>query len=119
MPQGGAKRSGCQSPARRSRDAADSRQARLGPAAPYARQRAERAFALDPVATLKVEQLIGELKERYTIVIVTDNLQQATPAAYAPAFMRDGELVERGSTTGMLADPNGEYLERDVSGKVG
>jgi phosphate transport system ATP-binding protein len=52
-------------------------------------------------------------------VIVTDNLQQAMPAANATAFMREGELVERGPTTGMLTDPKDERTERDVSGKVG
>ena len=81
--------------------------------------RADRAFALDWAATLRVEQLIDELKERYMIVIVTDNLQQATPATNATEFVRDGELVERGPRTGMLTDPKDECTDRDVSGKLG
>ena len=86
------------------------------PAAPYARQSAGRASALDPVATVKVEELIDEFKERYTIVIVTDNLQQATRAANATALMLDWELVEHGPTTGMFTNPKDE---RDVSGRFG
>lgn len=79
----------------------------------------ERASALDPVATLIVEELIGEFKERYTIVIITDRLQQPTRAANATAFMPDREFVEHGPTTGMFANPKDEYIERDVTGRFG
>jgi phosphate transport system ATP-binding protein len=79
----------------------------------------ERASALDPVVTLIVEELIGELKERYTIVIVTNRLQQPTPAANATAFMPDRESVEHGPTTGMFANPKDESTERDVTGRFG
>ena len=54
----------------------------------------EPCSALDPIATLKIEELIQELKERYTIVIVTHNMQQAARVADTTAFMLDGELVE-------------------------
>ena len=65
-----------------------------------------------------VEELIGELEARYTIVIVTDRLQQPTPAASATVFMPDGEFVEHGPTTGMFANPY-ECIECDVTGRFG
>ena len=79
----------------------------------------ERASALDPVATVILDERIGEFKERYTIVIITDNLQQATAAGNATAFMPDREFVEHGPITGMFANPNEEYLKRDVTGRFG
>ena len=74
---------------------------------------------LDPVATLTVEELIGELEERYAIVIVTDRLHQPTPAANGTACLPDREFVEHGPTTGMLANPKDEYIQRDVTGRFG
>ena len=79
----------------------------------------EPCSALDPVATLKVEELIDELKERYTIVIVTHNMQQAARVADSTAFMLDGELVEHGPTTKMFTTPEDERTERYVTGKFG
>jgi phosphate transport system ATP-binding protein len=79
----------------------------------------ERIFALDPIARVKVEELIDELKERYAIVIVTHHLQQATRSANATAFMLDGELVEHGPTTRMPTNPWDERTEREVTGKFG
>ncbi len=79
----------------------------------------EPCSALDPVATLKVEELIDELKERYTIVIVTHNMQQAARVANTTAFMLDGELVEHGPTNMMFTNPNDERTERYVTGKFG
>ena len=67
----------------------------------------EPCSALDPVATLKVEELIDELKERYTIVIVTHNMQQAARVANTTAFMLDGELIEHGSDQRHLHEPQG------------
>ena len=66
----------------------------------------EPCSALDPVATLKIEELIDELKERYTIVIVTHNMQQAARVANTTAFMLDGELIEHGADQRDLHQPN-------------
>jgi phosphate transport system ATP-binding protein len=79
----------------------------------------EPCSALDPVATLKVEELIDELKERYTIVIVTHNMQQAARVANSTAFMLDGELVEHGPTSEIFTKPGDERTERYVTGKFG
>ena len=79
----------------------------------------EPCSALDPVATLKVEELIDELKERYTIVIVTHNMQQAARVADSTAFMLDGGLVEHGLTNDIFTNPKDERTERYVTGKFG
>jgi phosphate transport system ATP-binding protein len=79
----------------------------------------EPCSALDPVATLKIEELIDELKERYTIVIVTHNMQQAGRVADSTAFMLEGELVEHGPTTQIFTNPSDERTERYVTGKFG
>jgi phosphate transport system ATP-binding protein len=79
----------------------------------------EPCSALDPVATLKVEELIDELKERYTIVIVTHNMQQAARIANTTAFMLAGELVEHGPTTEIFTTPKDERTEQYVTGKFG
>jgi phosphate transport system ATP-binding protein len=79
----------------------------------------EPASALDPVSTLKIEELIDELKERYTIVIVTHNMQQAGRVADTTAFMLEGELIEHGPTTQIFTNPTDERTERYVTGKFG
>jgi phosphate transport system ATP-binding protein len=79
----------------------------------------EPCSALDPVATLRVEELIDELKERYTIVIVTHNMQQAARVSNTTAFMLDGELVEHGPTNQIFTMPSDERTERYVTGKFG
>jgi phosphate transport system ATP-binding protein len=79
----------------------------------------EPCSALDPVATLKVEELIDELKARYTIVIVTHNMQQAARVANTTAFMLDGELVEHAPTNEIFTNPKDERTERYVTGKFG
>jgi phosphate transport system ATP-binding protein len=79
----------------------------------------EPCSALDPMATLRVEELIDELKDRYTIVIVTHNMQQAARVANTTAFMLDGELVEHGPTTEIFTTPRDERTERYVTGKFG
>jgi phosphate transport system ATP-binding protein len=79
----------------------------------------EPCSALDPVATLKVEELIDELKERYTIVIVTHNMQQAARVSSSTAFMLDGELVEHAPTSKIFTTPQDERTERYVTGKFG
>ena len=67
----------------------------------------EPCSALDPIATLKVEELIDELKDRYTIVIVTHNMQQAARVANSTVFMLDGELIEHGETNEIFTNPRG------------
>jgi phosphate transport system ATP-binding protein len=79
----------------------------------------EPCSALDPIATLKVEELIEELKERYTIVIVTHNMQQAARVSSSTAFMLDGELVEHSPTAQLFTTPGDERTERYVTGKFG
>jgi phosphate transport system ATP-binding protein len=79
----------------------------------------EPCSALDPVATLKVEELIDELKERYTIVIVTHNMQQAARVANSTVFMLDGLLVEHAPTSQIFTTPKDERTERYVTGKFG
>jgi phosphate transport system ATP-binding protein len=79
----------------------------------------EPCSALDPVATLKIEELIDELRERYTIVIVTHNMQQAGRVAQSTAFMLGGELIEHGPTREIFTNPKDERTERYVTGKFG
>jgi phosphate transport system ATP-binding protein len=79
----------------------------------------EPCSALDPIATLKVEELIATLKERYTIVIVTHNMQQAARVADTTAFMLDGELIEHGATQTIFTKPGDERTEQYVTGKFG
>jgi phosphate transport system ATP-binding protein len=79
----------------------------------------EPCSALDPVATLRVEELIDQLKERYTIVIVTHNMQQAARVADTTAFMLDGELIEHDRTNKIFTRPSDERTERYVTGKFG
>ncbi|HTU97835.1 MAG TPA: phosphate ABC transporter ATP-binding protein PstB [Solirubrobacteraceae bacterium] len=79
----------------------------------------EPASALDPISTLKVEELIDELKNRYTIAIVTHNMQQAARVAKSTVFMLDGEVVEHAETTKLFTNPSDERTERYVTGKFG
>jgi phosphate transport system ATP-binding protein len=79
----------------------------------------EPCSALDPVATLRIEELIDELKERYTIVIVTHNMQQAARVANSTVFMLDGEVVEHDETNKIFTNPRDERTERYVTGKFG
>jgi phosphate transport system ATP-binding protein len=79
----------------------------------------EPCSALDPIATLKVEELIDELKDRYTIVIVTHNMQQAARVADSTVFMLDGEVVEHAPTNDLFTKPKDERTERYVTGKFG
>jgi phosphate transport system ATP-binding protein len=79
----------------------------------------EPASALDPISTLKIEELVDELKERYTIVIVTHNMQQAARVANSTVFMLDGEVIEHDETNKIFTNPNDERTERYVTGKFG
>jgi phosphate transport system ATP-binding protein len=79
----------------------------------------EPCSALDPVATLRIEELVEELKTRYTIVIVTHNMQQAARVADTTAFMLMGELVEHAPTEKIFQSPSDERTEQYVTGKFG
>ena len=79
----------------------------------------EPCSALDPIATLKIEELIGELKQRVTIVIVTHNMQQAARVADRTVFMLSGELVEVGPTQTIFTKPSDPRTEEYVTGKFG
>jgi phosphate transport system ATP-binding protein len=84
----------------------------------------EPASALDPIATLKIEELIQSLKETYTIVIVTHNMQQAARASDYTLFFnmaedRAGYLVESGETSLIFTNPKEELTEQYISGRFG
>jgi phosphate transport system ATP-binding protein len=79
----------------------------------------EPCSALDPLATLRIEELIEDLKRRYTIVIVTHNMQQAARVADETAFMLNGELVEFGPTERIFTSPHDSRTEEYVTGKFG
>jgi len=79
----------------------------------------EPCSALDPIATLRIEELIDELKQRVTIVIVTHNMQQAARVADRTAFLLGGELVEVGPTQQIFTTPSDPRTEEYVTGKFG
>ncbi len=79
----------------------------------------EPCSALDPIATLKIEELIDQLKRRVTIVIVTHNMQQAARVADRTAFMLGGELIEVGPTEKIFTNPDDPRTEEYVTGKFG
>ena len=79
----------------------------------------EPASALDPISTLKIEQLIHELKDRFTIVIVTHNMQQAARVSDYTAFMYMGDLIEFGITDQLFTRPNQKRTEEYVTGRFG
>ncbi|WP_394752201.1 phosphate ABC transporter ATP-binding protein PstB [Crenothrix sp.] len=79
----------------------------------------EPASALDPISTLKIEELINELKEKYTIVIVTHNMQQAARVSDYTAFMYLGELIEMGTTSELFTNPRKKQTEDYITGRYG
>jgi phosphate transport system ATP-binding protein len=84
----------------------------------------EPASALDPIATLRIEELIQELKENYTIIIVTHNMQQAARASDYTAFFNMGEdragyLVEYNETSDLFTNPENELTEQYITGRFG
>ena len=79
----------------------------------------EPTSALDPRATLRIEDLIDELKGRYTIIIVTHNMQQAARVSDWTAFMYEGLLVEFGGTQGLFTKPNEKQTEDYITGRFG
>ncbi len=79
----------------------------------------EPASALDPISTLKIEELINELKEKYTIVIVTHNMQQAARVSDYTAFMYMGDLIEIGNTSQIFTKPKKKQTEDYITGRYG
>ncbi len=79
----------------------------------------EPCSALDPIATAKIEELITSLKEQYTVIIVTHNMQQAARVSDFTAFLYLGQLIEYGGTTGLFEKPTNELTERYLTGKFG
>jgi len=79
----------------------------------------EPASALDPISTLKIEELIYELKDKYTIVIVTHNMQQAARVSDCTAFMYMGKLIEFGDTNQLFTNPVEKQTEDYITGRYG
>ena len=79
----------------------------------------EPCSALDPISTAKVEELLFQLKDRYTIVIVTHNMQQAARVSSRTAFMLNGKLVECGQTDKMFTAPDNRLTEDYITGRFG
>ncbi|RPI38410.1 MAG: ATP-binding cassette domain-containing protein, partial [Methanoregulaceae archaeon] len=79
----------------------------------------EPCSALDPIATSKIEKLIDVLKEEYTVIIVTHNMQQAARVSDFTGFMYLGKLVEFGQTNQIFEDPKEDLTENYITGRFG
>ena len=79
----------------------------------------EPTSALDPIATLKIEELINELKKDFTIVIVTHNMQQATRVSDYAAFFMLGEIIEYNTTNELFKNPHNKKTEDYITGRFG
>jgi phosphate transport system ATP-binding protein len=79
----------------------------------------EPASSLDPISTLKIEELIHQLKNDYTIVIVTHNMQQAARVSDYTAFLHMGEIVEIGATDQIFLNPVHQQTEDYITGRYG
>jgi len=79
----------------------------------------EPCSALDPIATAKIEELIDELKQRYTIVIVTHSMQQAARVSDYTAYFHLGELIEKGETNQIFTSPQHAKTEAYITGRIG
>jgi len=79
----------------------------------------EPCSALDPIATAKIEELIITLKETYTVIVVTHNMQQAARISDLTGFLYLGKLIEYGPTRQIFSNPHNELTERYISGKFG
>ena len=79
----------------------------------------EPASALDPISTAKIEELVNEMKDRYTIIIVTHNMQQAARVSDYTAFMYMGELIEIGRTNDVFLTPAVKQTEDYITGRFG
>ncbi len=79
----------------------------------------EPTSALDPIATLKIEELVAELREQFTLIIVTHNMQQAARVSDYTAFMYLGEMVEYGPTQQLFTNPQKKQTEDYITGRYG
>ncbi len=79
----------------------------------------EPCSALDPIATAKIEELMDELRENYTIVIVTHSMQQAARVSQRTAFFHLGHLVEQGETTQIFTNPTDQRTQDYITGRFG
>ena len=79
----------------------------------------EPCSALDPISTLKIENLIHKLKEKYTIVMVTHNMQQATRVSKYTSFFLNGEIIESGLTDQIFVNPKEQKTEEYITGRFG
>ena len=79
----------------------------------------EPTSALDPISTAKIEELVSHLKENYTVVIVTHNMQQATRISDKTAFFLSGELIEYGDTEQVFSRPKDKRCEDYITGRFG
>ncbi|MBC7765301.1 MAG: phosphate ABC transporter ATP-binding protein [Hyphomonadaceae bacterium] len=77
----------------------------------------EPCSALDPISTMKIEELLMRFKEKYTIIIVTHNMQQATRIADKVAFFFQGEIIEQGTADDLFVNPQQELTQRYVTGR--
>lgn len=79
----------------------------------------EPTSALDPISTLKIEELVTKLKQKYSIAIVTHNMQQAARISDQTAFFLNGELVEAGPTNEIFSNPKNKQTEDYITGRFG
>jgi phosphate transport system ATP-binding protein len=79
----------------------------------------EPCSALDPIATARIERLMRELRDSYTVVLVTHNLQQAARVSDMTAFMYLGDIIEFGRTKDIFENPRNELTENYITGKFG
>ena len=79
----------------------------------------EPCSALDPIATARIEELIDELRQEYTIVIVTHSMQQAARVSQRTAFFHLGILVETGETDGIFTNPQDQRTQDYITGRFG
>jgi len=79
----------------------------------------EPCSALDPISTIKIEDLINRLKKEYTILIVTHNMQQATRVSKYTSFFLNGEIIENNLTSELFINPREEKTEEYITGRFG
>jgi phosphate transport system ATP-binding protein len=79
----------------------------------------EPCSALDPISTSKIEELIHELRQNYTIIIVTHNMQQAARVSQKTAFMLNGKLIEYDNTEKVFTNPSNKLTEDYITGRFG
>jgi phosphate transport system ATP-binding protein len=79
----------------------------------------EPTSALDPISTMRIEELVSELKDEFTIVIVTHNMQQAARVSDYTAYMYIGDLIEFGDTSTVFTNPKRKETEDYITGRFG